>query len=56
MSVRPEVLAANDAYAASFGQKSPSPSHRPVISPSSPAWMLAWIPPSTQGWPRATPT
>ncbi len=56
MSVHDEVLAANEEYAASFGDKATWPCRRPAASPSSPAWTPASTRPSTPAWPRVTPT
>ena len=49
MSVLDEVLSANNQYATSFGAKSelalPPARQFAILT----AWMLGWIPPSTQG-------
>jgi len=49
MTIRDEVLAANEDYAASFGRKQIWPSRRPATSPSSRAWMHGSIRRNTPG-------
>jgi hypothetical protein len=56
MSIRDEVLEANDRYAASFGDKGQLAQPRPDSSPSSPVWTPASTPRPTPVFTRATPT
>lgn len=53
MSVRPEVLKANEAYAASFGDEANLALPPARRSPFSPAWTRGSIPPSLLVLPRA---
>jgi len=50
MTIYDEVLAANERYAASFGEKGELALPPRAISPFSRAWMLGWTRPSTPGF------
>jgi hypothetical protein len=50
-----EVLAANQAYATSFGDKGKLASRPRGVSPSSPAWTPGSTPPNTPALPKAMP-
>ncbi len=51
-TVRDEVLAANAAYTAEFGDKGNLPMLPGRGSPSSPVWMPGWIRPSSLVWQK----